>query len=56
MSEYYIGVMSGTSLDGVDITLCEINTQECKLPHYKNGEFAKSAKLSKEFLNGALYE
>lgn len=31
MSELYIGVMSGTSLDGVDITLCEINQSTCKL-------------------------
>ena len=31
MSELYIGVMSGTSLDGIDITLCEIDTSQCNL-------------------------
>ncbi len=31
MSELYIGVMSGTSLDGIDIVLCEIGDHECKL-------------------------
>ncbi|MEN4046692.1 anhydro-N-acetylmuramic acid kinase [Sulfurimonas sp. NWX367] len=29
--ELYIGVMSGTSLDGIDIALCEIDSKNCKL-------------------------
>lgn len=29
--ERYIGIMSGTSLDGVDVVLCEINASECTL-------------------------
>jgi anhydro-N-acetylmuramic acid kinase len=29
--EYYIGIMSGTSLDGVDVVLCEIDAQSCTL-------------------------
>ena len=29
--ELYIGIMSGTSLDGVDVVLCEINKHDCKL-------------------------
>jgi len=30
MKELYIGVMSGTSLDGVDISLCEIDDSTCR--------------------------
>ncbi len=33
MKKYYIGVMSGTSLDGIDIVLCKINTTSCSLIH-----------------------
>ena len=28
---YYIGIMSGTSLDGVDVVLCEIDGEGCRL-------------------------
>jgi anhydro-N-acetylmuramic acid kinase len=29
--EHYIGIMSGTSLDGVDVVLCEIDAISCTL-------------------------
>lgn len=29
--DLYIGIMSGTSLDGVDVVLCKINNSECTL-------------------------
>lgn len=31
MSELYIGVMSGTSLDGIDVALCQIDAKQCTL-------------------------
>ncbi len=31
IKERYIGIMSGTSLDGVDVVLCEIDNSECTL-------------------------
>jgi len=31
MNELYIGVMSGTSLDGIDIVLCDISSSKCDL-------------------------
>lgn len=31
MKELYIGIMSGTSLDGIDVVLCEIDKQKCTL-------------------------
>jgi len=44
----YIGVMSGTSLDGIDIVLCEISTHSCRLIHSK--EFHFPTLLKKEIL------
>jgi len=49
MKEYYIGVMSGTSLDGVDVTLCEIDDSKCRLIHSLEYPFAKE--LKDEILN-----
>ena len=44
MKEYYIGVMSGTSLDGVDVTLCEIDETKCELIHSLEYPFDKDLK------------
>ena len=44
MNNLYIGVMSGTSLDGIDLALCEIGTQNCKLLHFKEFAFPKEIK------------
>mgnify|MGYP004002877559 FL=1 len=49
MNNLYIGVMSGTSLDGVDVTLCEINENSCKLLH--SHEFVFPKDLKNEVLN-----
>ena len=44
MKELYIGIMSGTSLDGVDIALCEIDANNCKLLASHEYEFPKNLK------------
>ena len=44
MSELYIGVMSGTSLDGIDISLCEIDENSFKLIHAKTHPFDEDIK------------
>ncbi len=44
MSELYIGVMSGTSLDGIDVALCEIDSQNCRLVSADEYPFDKELK------------
>jgi len=48
MKELYIGVMSGTSLDGVDIALCEIDETSCTL--LASGEYEFPQDLKEEIL------
>lgn len=49
MSELYIGVMSGTSLDGVDVTVCDIGVSGCKELH--SFEYPFPRELKDEILN-----
>ncbi len=44
MSEYYIGVMSGTSLDGIDIAYCQIKEHSFELLHSDAYPFDKEIK------------
>ncbi len=49
MSELYIGVMSGTSLDAIDIVLCKIDDSTCKLLY--SNEYPFEDKLKQKILN-----
>ena len=46
--ERYIGIMSGTSLDGVDVVLCEIDASECIL--VSSLEYPLSLELKSDIL------
>ena len=46
--ELYIGVMSGTSLDGVDVALCQIDQKTCTLIH--SIEYPMDKSLKQEIL------
>src|SRR5258705_12657723 len=35
-----LGIMSGTSMDGVDYALCRVSQRECKLLEYWKAEFS----------------
>ncbi len=52
MSELYIGVMSGTSLDGIDIVLCEIKDDSLELIY--SDEYVFDSKLKKDILASIL--
>ncbi|MCF6245485.1 MAG: anhydro-N-acetylmuramic acid kinase [Sulfurovum sp.] len=47
--EHYIGIMSGTSLDGVDVVLCEIDSHSCTLIH--SIEYPFPSELKAELLS-----
>ncbi len=48
LTERYIGIMSGTSMDGVDVALCTVDANRCKL--LKAVEFPFDPKLKEEIL------
>jgi len=48
MNELYIGVMSGTSMDSIDVALCEISSTKCILK--ASLEFEFDEKLKKDIL------
>ena len=52
MNELYIGLMSGTSLDGIDIVLCQIKEDAFELVHYEEYMFDEA--LKKDILNSII--
>ncbi|MBD3789939.1 MAG: anhydro-N-acetylmuramic acid kinase [Campylobacterales bacterium] len=42
--EFYIGVMSGTSMDGIDVALCQIDKKECMLIDSQEYPFSQALK------------
>ena len=48
MSELFIGVMSGTSMDGIDVALCRIDSSKCELLNFE--EYPFDASLKREIL------
>ncbi|MDD3592676.1 MAG: anhydro-N-acetylmuramic acid kinase [Sulfurovum sp.] len=42
--ESYIGIMSGTSMDGIDVVLCRIDRYECQLIHAEEYPFPPELK------------
>lgn len=44
MSELYIGVMSGTSLDGIDVVLCRVDEKKCELVNAYEYPFPEALK------------
>ncbi len=49
LKEHYIGIMSGTSLDGVDVVLCEIDETTCRV--IDSLEYPMSLELKTDILN-----
>ena len=43
-SEFFIGVMSGTSMDGVDVVFCQVDANKCHLLESYEHTFPKSLK------------
>ncbi len=53
MNDLYLGMISGTSVDGVDAVLCELNAKTCRIVRAKTSPFTEDLQAAIQAVIGA---